>query len=58
MLMSTKITMFKVRSVETNRKIKVKSADINIVKNEIKKIRFRTKKSKNLKIIISKIFLK
>ena len=53
-IMSVKITMCKVRSVEANRNVEIKSADI--VKNEIKKTKLCTKKSKNLKIVISKIF--
>ena len=39
------------RSIETNRKIK--KNDANIVKDEVKKTKFRTKKSKSLKIKIS-----
>ena len=44
------------RLVKTNRKIEVKSVDI--VKNEVKETKFRAKKSKNLKIVISKIIKK
>ena len=43
-----KMRMCKIRSVETNRKIK--KNDANIVKNEIKKTKFRTKRSRSLKI--------
>ena len=45
------MTMCKVRSIETNRKIEENNA--NIVKDEIKETKFRTKKSKNLEIKIS-----
>ena len=48
---SIKMTMCKMRSVETNRKIK--ENDANIVKNEVKETKLHTKKSKNLKIKIS-----
>ena len=48
---SMKMTMCKMRSIETNRKIK--KNDANIVKDEVKKTKFRTKKSVNLKIKIS-----
>ena len=50
-IMSMKMTMCKMRSIETNRK--VEKNDANIVKNEIKKTKFCTKKSMNLKIKIS-----
>ena len=50
-----KITMCRVRLIETNRKIK--KSDANIVKNKVKKMKFRTKKFKNLEIIILKFFL-
>ena len=53
-----KIKMCKVRLIKITRRIDIKNADTNIVKNEVKKTKFRTKKSKNLKIIISKIFFK
>ena len=45
------MTMFRVRLIETNRRIKENNA--NIVKDEVKKTKLRTKKSKNLKIKIS-----
>ena len=48
---SMKMTMCRVRLVETNREIK--KNDTNIVKDEVRKTKFRTKKSKNLKIKIS-----
>ena len=48
--------MCKVRSIETNIKIKVKV--VNIAKIDVVKTKFRAKKSKNLKIIISFIFQK
>ena len=48
---SVKMTMCKMRSIETNRKIK--KNDANIVKDEVKKRKFRTKRLKNLKIKIS-----
>ena len=48
---SMKMTMCKMRSIETNRR--VEKSDANIVKDEIKKTKFRTKKSMNLKIKIS-----
>ena len=50
-IMSMKMTMCRMRSVETNRK--VEKNDANIVKNEIRKTKLRTKKSVNLKIKIS-----
>ena len=55
-IISIKMTTCKMRLIEANLKIDVKSVDI--VKNEVKETKFRTKKSKNLKIIISKIFFK
>ena len=45
------MTMCRVRSIEANRKIE--KNDANIVKEKIKEKKFRTKKSKNLKIKIS-----
>ena len=48
-------TMYKMRSIETNIEIKVKI--VNIAKIDDVKTRFRAKKSKNLKIIISLISL-
>ena len=48
---SMKMTMCKMRSIEMNRKIK--KSDANIVKDEIKKTKFRTKKLKSLTIKIS-----
>ena len=45
------MTMCKMRLIETNREIK--KNDANIVKDEVKKIKLRTKKLKSLKIKIS-----
>ena len=51
---SMKITICRMRSIETNRKIK--KNDVNIVKDEVKKTKLCTKRLKNLKIKISSIF--
>ena len=46
----------KMRSIEANIKIKIKI--VNIAKIDVVKTKFRAKKSKNQKIIISLIFQK
>ena len=45
LITSIKMTICKIRSIKTNRKIK--ENDVNIVKNEVKKTKLRTKKLKN-----------
>ena len=50
------MTMCRMQSIEANQEIE--KNDANIVKNEVRKTRFFTKKSKNLKIKISKNFFK
>ena len=53
-LMSKIIKVCKVRSIETNKEVEVKMA--NIVKIDVVKAKFRTQKQKSLKIVISLIF--
>ena len=49
-------TMCRIRSIETNIKLKIKI--VNIAKIDVVKTKFRAKKLKSLKIIISLIFQK
>ena len=47
-------TMCKMRSIEANIEVEIKI--VNIAKIDVVKAKFRAKKSKNLKIVISLIF--